>query len=185
VDRPEDSQPSNASRSFTLDALRQVDLSTRFDMRVLLIESSVTITQGAAVGTPAYMSPEQVGGLPVDQRSDVFSLAAIAYRVLTGRPAFTGPDHLAIMYRVHNQQPRRPSLLADVHQDVDLAFALGLAKDREQRFHSALELSEALAAAAKGRLSSSLRVRAQAILAERGWRSGADDASTLDETRPS
>jgi serine/threonine-protein kinase len=131
------------------------------------------------------MSPEQVSGLPVDQRSDVFSLAAIAYRVLTGRPAFSGPDHLAIMYRVHNLQPVRPSALATLHADLDLVFSIALAKDREQRFASALDFSAALAEAAEGRLSDALRAQAHAILAKRAWRNVGDDVATVDETRSS
>src|SRR6185295_4633976 len=51
--------------------------------------SSGTLTRGQAIGTPGYMSPEQATGKPVDHRSDVFSLAVIAYRALTGRSAFS------------------------------------------------------------------------------------------------
>lgn len=147
-----------------------------------LRETSGTLTQGAAVGTPSYMSPEQVRGLSVDHRADVFSLAAIAYRALTGRPAFSGPDHLAIMYKVHQQQPTQPSALGSFHFDVELVLALGLAKDRNRRFKTGLELAQALERAVQGKLPDELRQRARTLLAESPWSSAVADDVTIDES---
>mgnify|MGYP003379324657 CR=1 FL=1 len=81
-------------------------------------------TQGAAVGTPSYMSPEQARGAPVDHRADVFALGIVAYRVLTGKPAFTGPDSASTLYNVAHVQPARPADLAKLGEDVERALAL-------------------------------------------------------------
>jgi serine/threonine-protein kinase len=145
-----------------------------------LRESSATLTQGAAVGTPSYMSPEQVRGEFVDHRTDIFALGAIAYRALTGRPAFTGPDSLSTMYHVHYAQPLRPSSLVDLHPDVDLVFALALAKDRKQRFAAAPEFADALAEAANGALSDLLRRKARTLVLHKPWRTQSEETTGED-----
>lgn len=134
------------------------------------IDASGTLTQGGVVGTPAYMSPEQARGKRLDGRSDVFSLAAVAYRALTGRPAFPGEDTPRIMFDVAYRQPDKPSLQAEgIPSDVDLALAVGLAKDPDERFESAPAFAQALALATKRRLSPSVRLRAIGLLARQPW----------------
>ena len=132
------------------------------------VDLTSTLTQGA-IGTPAYMAPEQCKGVPVDHRADVFALAAVAYRSLTGRPAFSANDHYTVIYRIVNEQPVRPSDLAMLPLDVDLALALGLAKDRDQRFDSAPAFAEALAAASHNALAEPLRQKARGILTAMPW----------------
>ncbi len=139
-----------------------------------LVEGSSDLTQGAAVGTPNYMAPEQARGEAVDHRADVFSLGTIAYRALTGQPAFAGADSASTLYRVLHVQPTRPSELVTVHEDVDLALALAVAKDRSKRFRSATTFAAALRDAARGELDEPYRVAAREILARHGW--GKDDA---------
>lgn len=144
-----------------------------------LVGITNTLTHGAAVGTPAYMSPEQVRGQEVDHRSDVYALGAIAYRSLVGRPAFSGRDALAIMYQVDQSMPLRPSALLPLPPDVDRVLALALAKDLDDRFQSAPELAHALADAARGELAEPLRRRATRLLGRYPWRElGEHDAST-------
>ena len=104
---------------------------------------SGTLTQGKVVGTPVYMAPEQALGAAVDHRADLYALAAIAYRCLTGRPPFKGGDVAAILYAVVNVMPAAPGRLADLPQ-LDRVFERALAKDPEQRFQSADELAQAL-----------------------------------------
>lgn len=74
------------------------------------------------------MSPEQTRGERVDHRSDVFSLGSIAYRALTGHPAFAAPDTVGTIYRVNHVQPMRPGLLVKLPRDVDAVLAIALAK---------------------------------------------------------
>ena len=107
-----------------------------------------TLTKGHVVGTPAYMAPEQARGEDVDHRADVYSLAAIIYRAVTGHPAFTGKD-----VPTHALRRRLPRADAAVDRsrrcpaDVDRVLAIGLAKDPRDRFATALELAAWFAAA--------------------------------------
>ena len=133
-----------------------------------LLEATSSLTQGA-IGTPAYMAPEQCRNAAVDHRADVFALSAIAYRTLTGRPAFSGPDQYAVLYSIVHEQPARPSELCMLPQDVERVLALGLAKDPARRFQSAAELARALDQAQYNALSDALRARAEALLAELPW----------------
>ncbi|MBK9001650.1 MAG: serine/threonine protein kinase [Myxococcales bacterium] len=155
------------------------------DFGVASISSgSSELTRGQAVGTPSYMSPEQARGEAVDHRADVFALGAIAYRALTGQPAFTGADPTSTLYQVVHVQPVRPSLLSDASPDVDRVLALGLAKDRERRLDSAVTLAQAFRDAVRGELSTPLRQAADALLAAEPWAAPvADSASSLTARR--
>ena len=82
------------------------------------------------VGTPAYMAPEQAVGLGVDERADVYSLAAVTYQMLTGRLAHAGTiADLATL-----QPPPPPSELADLPPEIDEIVLRGLAPDPEDRW---------------------------------------------------
>ncbi len=134
-----------------------------------LVESSGELTRGAAIGTPNYMSPEQTRGGAVDHRSDVFALGSIAYRALTGQPAFAAADSMSTMYRVNRVQPAKPSWLAPLPKDVDAVLALALAKDRENRFRSASTFAAALRDASRSELDEPYRAAASEVLAAHGW----------------
>jgi len=139
-----------------------------------LQDSSGTLTQSAVVGTPGYMSPEQArGGHDVDLRSDIFSLGAVVYRALTGRPPFSGADMPAILFEIVYKSPVRPSeSMPGLPRDVDLVLAIALAKRREDRFANAIEFAEALRRAARGRLPAALRDRARLLVDEYPWGKG-------------
>jgi serine/threonine-protein kinase len=122
-------------------------------------------TPGTVVGTPAYISPEQARGGPAEPRADVCSLALVAYRCLTGQPAFSGADPAAVLLAARCAMPPRPS----VPEEVELVLALGVARDPAHRFASATELADAFAAAAAARLRPALRRRALAVLSETPW----------------
>ncbi len=93
------------------------------------------------VGTPPYMSPEQVQGLPVDGRSDVFSLGVVLYEALTGTLAFRGETTVEILYQVVKQQPVPVRQLnASVPAPLEAAVAKALEKDPALRYQSAAEL---------------------------------------------
>jgi eukaryotic-like serine/threonine-protein kinase len=130
---------------------------------------SGTLTKGHVVGTPAYMAPEQARGEDVDHRADVYSLAAILYRAVTGHPAFSGKDVPTMLYDVVYRVPTQPSILASVPADIDRALAIGLAKHPADRFATAVELAEWFARACDGALDPDQRRRGDDVIAKYPW----------------
>ena len=110
-------------------------------------ELGVDVTRtGALVGTPAYMSPEQARGRQVDTRSDVWSLAVVAYRALTGQLPFVGAALGEILVEICTATPLTPSTLVnELSSDVDRFFEQALAKDPQNRFQSVSEMAAAFA----------------------------------------
>jgi serine/threonine-protein kinase len=131
--------------------------------------SGSTLTGLAVVGTPGYMSPEQVRGDEVEARADLFALGAVAYRALTGQPAFGGSEVQALFDVVYRQPTAPSDVQRGLPKDVDLALAIALAKDPRDRFANGGELAAALRAASLGRLTPALRARALATLRKRPW----------------
>jgi len=134
-----------------------------------LIGSQPSLTGSAIVGTPGYISPEQAKGAEVDHRCDLFALGCVAYRCLTGRPAFRGDALADIVYRVVNETPLRPSRIAPLPPAVDLVMAIALAKDREHRFADADAFVLALEDACAGRIDEELERRGEALVALHPW----------------
>jgi serine/threonine-protein kinase len=134
-----------------------------------LRDSHATLTGGAAIGTPSYMSPEQARGGDVDHRTDVFALGVVAYRVLTGRPAFTGADSVQTLFNVAFKQPPRPSEAVRLALDVERVLALALAKRREHRLATARQFAVALADAFSERLDDKQRRAADRLIADHPW----------------
>jgi len=130
---------------------------------------SGTLTKGHVIGTPAYMAPEQAKGENVDHRADVYSLAAILYRSTTGHPAFASKDVPTTLYDVVYRVPTQPSILAPVPGDVDRVIAIGLAKNPDDRFATALELAEWFAAAIDDALTPDQRRRADELSNKHPW----------------
>src|SRR5204862_7980656 len=107
------------------------------------LDQGDTLTAGQIVGTPSYMAPEQATGATVDHATDLYALAAITYRALTGHAPHASGDLAETLYRVVHTAPRRPSDLAPrLPHEVDLVLAIGLAKHAVDRFASAAELAE-------------------------------------------
>jgi hypothetical protein len=140
-----------------------------FGVATLIDESSGTLTQGGLIGTPSYMAPEQAQGKRLDGRADLYALAAVAYRCITGRHPFSGADTPALLYAVVHKMPVRPGETVDLPADVDRWFALALAKAPADRFASGAELSAALDDAAVGALEPRLRKLADALLRKLAW----------------
>jgi hypothetical protein len=105
---------------------------------------SMTAT-GLIMGTPEYMAPEQVQGLPVDHRCDVYALAALTFHMLCGRPPFTGDNPISVGFKQCSEPPPAPrSLVPGLPEHVEAAVLQSLAKDREQRHESAEAYKRAL-----------------------------------------
>lgn len=109
---------------------------------------SATLThEGRTLGTPFYMSPEQVRGETADHRSDLFSLGIVLYECLTGVPPFAGDSLASVTYKILDVDPRPPALFRDdVDEEVGELVARALEKDPDHRFQSAQEMVAALAA---------------------------------------
>ena len=115
------------------------------DFGIARIESSNLTQHGDLLGSPAYMSPEQCTGSPVDNRSDIFSTGAILYHLLTGEKPFPGDNMTTIMHRVIHDIPIIPSELnLSISPDLDQCAFKSLAKKPNERFHDAEEFSTAL-----------------------------------------
>ena len=134
-----------------------------------LADDTGTLTHGEAVGTPHYMAPEQAQGHKVDARADLYALAAIAYRCMTGRYPFTASDTPALLYAVVHRMPARPGELAELPRDLDRWCAIGLAKAPDARFATGDALATALAAALAGTLDARVGKRADALIRKHPW----------------
>jgi eukaryotic-like serine/threonine-protein kinase len=134
------------------------------------VDSGDTLTAGHVVGTPSYMAPEQASGDAVDHATDLYALAAIAYRALTGHPPYAAGELAETLYRVVHTRPRRPTELAPhLPAALDHVLAIGLARRPEDRFRSAAELAAALASALGARLAPELRSRGEALARHGAW----------------
>ena len=124
---------------------------TDFGVARAIAECCDVVTQaGIAVGTPAYMSPEQASAdAELDGRSDLYSLACVLYEMLTGEPPFTASDARSVMAR-HVLDPAPPvrTLRPEVPAGVAAALARALAKDCADRYATAEEFAAALRAPA-------------------------------------
>jgi serine/threonine-protein kinase len=109
--------------------------------------SEVKTQTGMLLGSPKYMSPEQLLGGAVDQRSDIFALGVVLYEALTGAPPFSGSDITQIMYQIVHAVPPPPSAVnSRVSPMLDLIVAKALAKDPAARYPDARELAADLRA---------------------------------------
>jgi len=114
------------------------------DFGIAHIEASNLTQAGTVMGTPSYMSPEQIQGLPVDGRSDLFSAGVILYQFLTGERPFAGSS-TTTMQKVLKEDPMPPSLLnVQVMPEMDAVVRKALAKRPDERYQSAREFADAI-----------------------------------------
>ncbi|MDH3320575.1 MAG: serine/threonine protein kinase [Betaproteobacteria bacterium] len=116
------------------------------DFGIARMRSSNVQTQtGMMMGSPKYMSPEQVIGKRADHRTDIFSLGVIFYEMLSGAAPFTGESVNAVMYQIVNFVPPAPSAINPASPAALDAIVAGmLAKSLEERFQSAAEIARGL-----------------------------------------
>jgi TonB family protein len=119
------------------------------DFGIAKAVSKVSQTQmGALKGKLQYMSPEQAWGRPVDSRSDLFSLGAVLFEMVTGERLFTGDSEISVLELVRQGHTRRPSQVdPTIPREVDEIVARALGVDPKDRFQSAGEMKQRLEAA--------------------------------------
>ena len=127
----------------------QDDHVTLMDFGIVKAMSGVGVTHtGTTVGTPEYMSPEQITGRPVDRRSDLYSLGIVLYQMLTGQVPFTADTPTAVMYAQVNKQPTPPSkLTAFITPEVEAVIMRALAKNPQERYANVREMAQAFSQA--------------------------------------
>jgi tRNA A-37 threonylcarbamoyl transferase component Bud32/tetratricopeptide (TPR) repeat protein len=112
------------------------------DFGVARLETSTLTEAGTTLGTPSYMSPEQVMGKKVDRRSDIFSLGSILYELLTGKRAFQAQSITTVIYKIINEEP---VALTEAKKGLPIGFeqivCKSLAKDPKDRYQTCAELA--------------------------------------------
>ena len=122
------------------------------DFGIAKVAMAETTLPGHVVGTPAYMSPEQLNGKAVDGRSDLFSLGVITYWLLTGVKPFDGATFTEICVQVVTKDPAPPSEIASgLNMDFDYVLSRALAKDPAMRYQSGSEMAADLDDLSAGR----------------------------------
>lgn len=117
------------------------------DFGIARITASSRTKTGVILGTPSYMSPEQLAGKKVDGRSDLYSLGVTMYEMLTGKQPFTAETMAALMYQIANMpHPDIPAVRPDVPPCACTLVDTLLAKDPSKRFQTGAELKQAIVA---------------------------------------
>jgi len=111
------------------------------DLGLAVLKSGIKHRIGERAGTPSYMSPEQVRGQEIDERSDIYSFGVLMYRMLTGRTPFKGEDSITRMQRQLNIKPIEPRQIdPTIHPDVEKIILKAMEKDKEARYQNMHEL---------------------------------------------
>jgi serine/threonine protein kinase len=114
-----------------------------FDL-VYLPEASQNLTGSAVIGTPAYMSPEQCNGGPVDARSDQYSLAVVLFQLSTGHLPFYAESPIALaVQQINEPLPRPRDLNPDLPEPIEAVLIKALSKEPEQRYSSIIAFNQA------------------------------------------
>lgn len=142
-----DLKPANlfaASRGGVFDVAKLLDFGLAKPL--LNVEAAQLTQDGTITGSPLYMSPEQAtGDREPDARSDVYSMGAVLYFLLTGRPPFSDEKPLKVLIAHAHEQPKAPSQVnPNVPDDVEMVVLRCLAKAPDDRYQSAAELAAAL-----------------------------------------
>lgn len=121
-------------------------LLTDFGLARMVIGDNTNLTQsGMAVGTPAYMAPEQGQGLDIDHRADIYSLGVILYEMVVGEAPYSAETPMAVLVKhIVDPLPIISTANPDIPDDVQRIVLKSLAKDPEDRYQSAAELVQAL-----------------------------------------
>jgi serine/threonine protein kinase len=137
-----DIKPSN----ILLDKTGRVKVAD-FGFAKLVGQSTELNVAGAVVGSPQYLSPEQIRGEELDGRSDIFSLGVVLFELLSGQRPFDGDTITTLVYQILHKEPPRLSELRDgIPPRLEELLSRMLAKDREERYATAAQVAEELRA---------------------------------------
>jgi len=120
------------------------------DFGIAHIQTDRSYTQGI-IGSPCYMSPEQIQDKPVDYKTDIFSLGCVLYELLTGEKAFPGDNHFAIMYKISHGKPESIlKIRPEIPPILDKITRRALAKDTGIRYQTGMDFAYELRVALRG-----------------------------------
>ncbi|MEM1032365.1 MAG: protein kinase [Myxococcota bacterium] len=138
-----DVKPANI---FLIDVGARLPHVKLVDFGVAKAATATTLTStGQLVGTPLYMSPEQIAGDPIDHRSDLWSLGVVVFRALTGQRPFRGEAVASVAYQVvHGALPRPSERAPDLTEGIDAWFARACARDPNERYPHGRAMADAL-----------------------------------------
>ena len=122
------------------DTVKVTDFGTAKILQMGTVQQTTHV-----MGTPSYMSPEQVKGKPIDGRTDIFSLGVVLYEMLTGEKPFPGQSITTVIYKIVNEDPIPPRQLnPSIHPGLNEIVLRALAKEPDERYQSCRELLEDL-----------------------------------------
>ena len=120
------------------------------DFGIAQVKTQQTRSKGI-IGSPSYMSPEQVREAPVEDKSDIFSLGCVLYEMLTGEKAFSGENYFSIMYKITNEEPSPiPKMRPEVPEILWKITKKALSKTPAERYQSCMDLAYDLRVALRG-----------------------------------
>jgi len=115
------------------------------DFGIARITDSSKTKTGMVLGTPSYMSPEQLAGKKVDGKSDLFSLGVMMFQFMTGRLPFQGESMATLMYKIANEtHPKPESIRPELPRCVSVIISRALAKDPQKRYQSGAQMANDL-----------------------------------------
>jgi len=147
--------------------------------------SQIDMTRaGQIVGTPSYMSPEQIQGQTIDRRSDIFSAGILLYQLLTWKKPFSG-SQWELAKKIIEDDPVWPSKVVEIPSELDRVVARAMAKDPARRYQTARKFAEALRRVSEGKApeepGEEVLPAAKASEAEQEFWDGVKDSTDADE----
>ncbi len=121
------------------------------DFGIARITDSSKTKTGMVLGTPSYMSPEQLAGKKVDGRSDLFSLGVMLYQMLSGSLPFKADSMASLMFKITNEEAADPrTIRADIPEGIAIIINKAMVKNADERYQTGFEFANDLKAFLQG-----------------------------------